>query len=247
MSLTYATYQTALSTLTAIPTTDTNFVAILPDVIDYAEQRIYRELSMLVEDITDSSSSTTALNRDFTIPTSIGTFQIITAVNVVTPASTAPGSGTRNQLTPVSRSFLDMTWPSTTGATVPTYVNYFSQAAASGWATGQPGLIFGPWPDDAYRVEVIGKIIPTPLSATNTTTFLTLFLPDLFLMASQIYMDNYMHNFSALSDDPKSAQTHEAQYQVLLRSAADFEARKHFAGASWTSRRVEPTAQPQLG
>ncbi len=247
MSLTYSTYQTALSTLTAIPTTDTNFVAILPDVIDYAEGRIYRELDMIVEDITDSSSSTTALNRDFTLPTSIGTFQIITAVNVVTPASTAPGSGTRNQLTPVSRSFLDMTWPSTTGATVPTYVNYFSQAAASGWATGQPGLIFGPWPDDTYRVEVIGKIIPTPLSATNTTTFITLYLPDLFLAASMVFMTGYERNWGAQADDPKSAQSWESQYGILLRSASDWEARKHFAGASWTSRRVEPTAQPQLG
>lgn len=246
MSLTYTTYQTALSTLTAIPTTDPNFVAILPDVIDYAEQRIYYELDMLVEDITDSSASTTALNRDFTLPTSIGTFQVITAVNVITPASTAPGSGKRNQCTPISRSFLDMCYPDTSDAALPQYVSYFSQAATIG-TSGQPGLIFGPWPDTTYRVEVIGKIIPTPLSATNATTFLTLYLPALFLMASQIYMDNYMKNFSAASDDPRSAVTHEAQYQILLKSAADFEARKHFAGASWTSTRVEPGALPQRG
>lgn len=245
MSLTYATYQTALSTLTAIPTTDANFQAILPDVIDYSEGRIYRELSMLVEDVADSSGSTVSLTRGFTIPTAIGAFQIVSGVNIITPASTAPDSGTRNPCTPVSRAVLDMTWPSTTGATVPTEFCYASQANLI--TSGQPSILFGPWPDTTYRVEVVGKVIPAPLSATNTTTFLTLYLPDLFLMASQIYFDNYMHNFGALADDPKSAQTHEAQYQLLLKSAADFEARKRFASGSWTSAAVEPTAVPQRG
>lgn len=246
MALTYTTYQTALSTLTAIPTTDANFIAILPDVIDYSEQRIYRELSMIVEDVSDSSGSTAALTRGFTIPTAIGAFQIVSGINIITPASTAPDSGTRNPCTPVSRAVLDMAWPSTTGATVPTDFCYASQASLIG-TSGQPSILFGPWPDTTYRVEVVGKVIPTPLSATNPTTFLTLYLPDLFLMASQIYFDNYMKNFSAASDDPRSAVTHEAQYQLLLKSAADWESRKRFASGSWTSAAVEPTAVPQRG
>lgn len=241
MSLTYATYQSALATLTAIPTTDANFQTILPNAIDYAEQRIYRELDMLVEDVRDSTASTSTGVRNFTLPTTLGTFQIITGINVITPASTAADSGTRNVCTPVSRDVLDWTYPSSTGSGVPTMFNYFSQAS------GQTEILFGPWPDATYRVEVVGKIIPAPLSATNTTTFLTLYLPDLFLMASQIYFDNYMKNFGAIADDPKSAQTHEAQYMALLKSAADWEARKRFSGASWTSKQVEPMAVPQRG
>lgn len=196
---------------------------------------------MLVEDVRDSSSSTTALNRNFTLPTTLGTFQVITGINVITPASTAPDSGTRNPCTPVSRDILDMIWPSTTGATVPTMFNYFSQAS------GQTGILFGPWPDTTYRIEVIGKIIPSPISSTNTTTFVTDYLPDLFLMACQIYYDNYMHNFGAMADDPKTAQSHEAQYQALLASAQTWEGRKRFAGASWTSKAVEPAAVAQRG
>jgi len=246
MSLNYTSYVTALSTLTAISPTDTSFLAILPEAIAYSEGRIYRELSMIVEDVADSSASTSALTRGFNIPTAIGQFQIVTGVNIITPASTAPDSGTRNPCTPVSRAVLDMTWPSITGAGVPTQFCYASQATSIG-VSGQPDLLFGPWPLTTYRVEVVGKVIPTPLSASNSTTFLSLYLSDLFLMASQIYMDNYMHNFSAISDDPKSAMTHEAQYQALLRSASDFEARKRFASGSWTSAALEPTAQPQRG
>lgn len=242
MALTYATFQTELSALTAIATTNTDFQTVLPAAIDYAEGRIYRELDMIVENVTDSSASTTALTRNFTLPTTVGTFQIVSGVNVITPASTAPDSGTRNALQPVSREFLDMVWPSTTGATVPQFFSYFSQA------TGQPGLIFGPWPDTTYRVEVVGKVIPTPLSATNTTTFLTLYLPELFLMAAQLYfVGPFMKNIGMSSDDPKSTVSLEAQYQALLSSAASWEARKRFSGASWTPKQIEPTAQPQRG
>ena len=243
MSLTYTTYLSALSTLTAIPTTNTDFVAIVPNVIDYAEGRIYRELDMLVEDVRDSSSSTTTLDRNFTLPTTVGVFQIISGINIITPAATAPDSGTRVPLTPVSRDVLDMIWPSTTGATVPSMFCYLSQSSLS----GQKNIILGPWPDAVYRVEVIGKIIPTPLSATNPTTFLTTYLPDLFLAASMVFMTGYERNWGAQADDPKSAMSWEQQYQTLMASADKREARKRFAGASWTSKQPEPTAVPQRG
>lgn len=243
MSLTYATFQTALSTLTAIPTTNTDFIAILPNVIDYAEQRIYRELDMINEDVRDSSAATSTANRNFTLPTSIGTFQVISGINIITPASTSAELGTRNPCTPVSRDVLDLIYPSATGATVPTMFSYLSQSLVA----GQTNVLFGPWPDASYTVEVIGKVIPTPLSATNTTTFLSLYLPDLFLAASMVFMSGYLKNFSAQGDDPKQAQSWENQYQMLKASADVWESRKKFAGASWTSKQLEPTAQPQRG
>lgn len=243
----YTQYVAALSTLTAISPTDTNFLAILPEAINYAEGRIYRELSMLVEDVADSSSSTAALTRGFNIPTAIGQFQIVTGVNIITPASTAPDSGTRNPCAPVSRAVLDMTWPSTTGAAVPSQFCFASQATAIG-LSGQPDILFGPWPLTTYRVEVVGKVIPTALSSSNPTTFLSLYLPDLLLMASQLYMVGpYMKNVGMSSDDPKSTVSLEAQYQALLKSAGDFEARKRFASGSWTSAAIEPSALPQRG
>lgn len=243
MSLTYTTWQTALSTMAAIPTTNTDFIAISPNVIDYAEQRIYRDLDMLVEDVRDSSSSLANGNRNFNLPTSIGTFQIVTGINIITPASTAPDSGTRNPCVPVSLSVLDLIYPSSTGSDVPNMFAYISQSAVA----DQKNIIFGPWPDAAYRVEVIGKIIPAALSASNTTTFLTLYLPDLFLAASMVFLTGYLKNFGAQGDDPKQALSWEGQYQTLLKSAMDWEARKHFAGASWTSTKLEPMAQPQRG
>lgn len=239
--MTYSTWQTALSTLTAIPTTNADFQAILPSTIQYAEARCYRELDLLAEDVRDSSSATLTGSRNFTLPTALGTFQIISGINIITPASTAADLGTRNPCTPVSRDVLDFIYPSVTGSGLPTMFSYFSQAS------NQTNILLGPWPDAVYTVEVIGKIIPTPLSSTNTTTFLTQYLGDLFLAASMVYFSGYMKNYGAISDDPKMAQTWENQYQQLKASADLWEMRKKFAGASWTSKQPEAAAVPQRG
>lgn len=247
MSLTYTTYVAQLSTLTNIPSTDADFQTILPGCIDYAEGRCYRDLDIFVANVRDSSASVIANNRNFNLPTSNGTFIIVDGLNVITPASTAPESGTRIPLQPASRDFLDMAWPSSAGATVPKYFAYLTNNTYLTGDSAQSQIILGPWPDAAYRIEVIGKITPAPLSATNTTTYLTDFLPDLFIEASMIFMSGYMRNYSAQADDPKMSSSWEAQYQNTLRSASTYEARKRWSGASWSSKQPEPTAIPQRG
>lgn len=247
MSLDYTTYVAQLSTLTNIPSTDADFQTILPGCIDYAEGRCYRDLDIFVANVRDNSASTTASVRNFNLPTSVGTFIIVDGINVITPASTAPDSGTRIPLQPVSRDFLDMAWPSLTGATVPQYFAYITNNTYLSGGAAQSQVILGPWPDSTYRIEVIGKITPTPLSATNTTTYLTDFLPDLLIAASMIYLSGYMRNFGAQADDKSMAQSWEQQYSQLLQSAATYEARKRWSGASWSSKQPEPAAIPQRG
>ncbi len=241
--LTYDTYVSTMATMTVIGSTTAEFQVALPNAIDYAEGRLYRDLDMLNLMVRDSSSSTTANSRNFTLPTSVGIFQVVSEVAVITPAGTAPESGTRNVLVPVSQSVLDWTWPSVSGAGVPEQFAYISQSAIA----GQINILMGPWPSAAYRVEVTGQIQWTPLSSTNTTTFLSLYYPDLLIAASMVWMAGYMKNFGASSDDPRSAMSWDQQYQTLLAGASPLEARKRFAGASWTAKPVEPTAVNQRG
>lgn len=242
----YSSWVTDLSTLLVVDETNAPFLAILPACIEYAEGRIYRDLDMLNANIQDGSASCTPSSRNFVLPTSVGTFLIVDSLNVITPASTAPDSGTRHVLTPASRDYISATWPSGTGATVPQYYAYISQNTAL--SPAQPQVIFGPWPDAAYRVEVCGKFQPAALGSTNTTTYLTANLPDLFLAASMVFMTGYQQNFAAQGgDNPQMAVSWESQYKTLMASAATYEARKRFSGASWTSKPIEPMAQPQRG
>ena len=65
MSLTYSTFVSSLANMLVIDPTDTNYLAALPNVIDDAEQRIYRELDLLSTIIRDSTGTLTANSRSF--------------------------------------------------------------------------------------------------------------------------------------------------------------------------------------
>lgn len=231
MSYTYDTFRAALALEMVTDAADPNFAAILPTLITYAEQRIYRELDLLSTVHRDGTGSLTPSDRNFTFPQHFVTSQ---QINVITPAATAPDAGTRNALTPVTKEFLDNVWPSASGAGIPTYYAMDTDQT----------ILVGPWPAAAYRVEVVGTIRPVPLSETNTTTFLTLYLPDLFLAAAMVAASGYMRNFGSMSDDPKMAVSWENQYQALKGSADIEEMRKKYAGPSWASMSPKPLATP---
>lgn len=235
MSLTYSQWLAEIANLTAIDPADTDFVANLPSCIDYAEQRLYRELDLLNTVVRDASSTLTVGTRSFTLPQSLGRFVVTNGINVITPSTqTTPDSGTRNPMVPVSRDMLDVVWPGTTGASLP--VEY-------AMITDQQ-IIVGPAPDAAYTVEIVGTIRPTPLSATNTTSYLTLYLPDLFVAASMIFMSGFMRNFGSQADNPQMAQSWETQYLKLFASANIEEQRKRYASSAWGSLSPTPIASP---
>ena len=234
MSLTYSTYVTELSTMLVIPSTNTDFQNILPGCIDYAEQRLYRELNLLATVIRDASQALTPSSRDFTLPTAQGAFIVVNGINAITPAGSTPANGTRNRLVPLSLDTLDTIWPSSVGSGLPTGFAMVTQTS----------IVVGPWPDAAYTVEVVGTTRPTPLSATNTVTFLSANLPDLLVAASMVWMSGYTHNCGAQADDPQMGLSWEAQYQALKASAATEEARKAFMGSAWSSLTQSDAAQP---
>ncbi len=234
MALTYATYVTTIANLMAVDETDPNYVQILPSMIDYAEQRMYRELDLLSTTVRDRTASMTANDRNFTLPSGSGRFVVLDGINVLS-------SGVRvAQLEPVSLEFLDAAWPSETATAASALPQYFAMV------TDQT-ISVGPAPGSAWGVEVIGEIRPAPLSASNTTTYLTNYLPDIFVAASMIFASGYMKNFGAQADDPKMSASWEAQYQALKASADLEEHRKRWASVSWTSKQPSPVAVPQRG
>lgn len=226
MSLTYDQYKTELALLMPDDATGANFLSNLPSVIDYAEQRLYRELNLLDTVTRDSSANVTANSREFTLPSSNGRFVVVNGINIITPSSATPSTGTRNALMQTSRDFIDFSWPSDTAATATTIPEKFAMI------TDQT-VIFGPPPGDSFNAEVIGTIRPTPLSSSNATTYLSLYLPDLFLAASMIFATGYMKNFGSQSDNPQMAQSWENQYQLLFKSADIEENRKRYGMGKW--------------
>lgn len=216
MSYTYATFVTALEVETNIPLTgaDANagFVAILPTIIDQAEQQLYRELDLIATIVRDTSGTTTAGTRNFTLPSASGRFVVLQSLNVIS-------NDQRYPLVKVSREVMDAIWPSDVG----------NGSLPEKWAPVTDQLVLlGPAPAAVLATECVGTIRPTPLSASNTTTFLSQYLPDLFLAAAMVNASGYMREYSQQADDPKLALSWKSRYDTLLPSAQSEEMKRKF-------------------
>lgn len=233
MSINYTTYVNQISNLMVIPSTDANFTTMLPGMIDYAEQRIYRELDLLYTQITDSTTLASSGNRNFTLPTGLGTYIIVDNINIITPSSQNASNGVRNQVVPTSREFIDIVYPSGQNATgIPEFYAMASNTQ----------VIFGPSPDAAYTVEVIGVQRPAALTSANSSTILTQYIPDVMIAASMIFASAYMRDFGAQTDNPQMGQSWETQYKTLIQSAQVEQFRAKFQSAGWTSDLPSPLA-----
>ena len=248
-------YVQQIATMAVVESTDPAFQIILPSCITYAENRILREVDFMFTS-TSLHGSTFVLtpgnrNLSFNINLSAnsdaasGTFVVSEQINLLTNAAGAPAATTdpdtcvRVPLLPTTKEFLDAVYGSSLTANrgKPKYFVPFNETL----------FFVGPVPDLAYPVEVVGTYRPNSLSSTNQTTFISLYLPDLFIMASMVYISAYQRNFGRANDDPQMAVSYESQYQALLKSAVVEEARKEFQSSGWSSKSPAIVATPSRG
>lgn len=226
MSLTYDQYVTQLALLAQFPAADPNFLSNLPSCIDYATDRIVRELNLLNTVTSNSTLALSTSTRVLSLASLSPIFNILMDINVLTPVGTSdPNLGLRNPLTIQSRAFMNQVYGSSTVTGVPQYFHMVTDQS----------IIVGPFPDQAYNVELIGTVRPTPLSQASPTNWISTYLPDLFLAASMIQMSGFMRNFGSQADDPKLAMSWETQYVSLRDSAAVEDSMRKFYSTGWTS------------
>jgi hypothetical protein len=229
-------YVQQIAELAVVDQTDANYVAILPAMITYAENRMYRDLDFLFTSTSITGYSITNGSRQIIIPD--GTLVVSEQINIITPAGQSnPDAGTRTPLLATTKEYLDAVYGSSSYTGTPQYFVPFNDNL----------FLVGPFADQNYYVEIVGTYRPSSLSAANPTTFISLYLPDVFIMASMIYISAYQRNFGRQSDDPQMAQSYEAQYTALLKGAAVEEARKKFEAAAWSSQSPAVVASPSRG
>ena len=231
----YNAYVQQISTMAVVPVTDTNFQIILPQMISYAELRMQRDLDFLSTQISNSNYSLTAGNNTLTIPTSA--FVVMETFEVI------DGSGSSMPLLAVGKEFIQNVYGTGSSTGLPQYFAVYGGDSATTGLTSQ-NMIIGPIPDLNYAIRLTGTVRSAPLSASNTTTYISTYLPDMFIMASMIYISAFQRNFGRQSDDPQMAQSYESQYQILKDSALLEENRKKFEAAAWTSYSPAPAATP---
>jgi hypothetical protein len=232
MPSTYNDYVLEMASLTQFNSADPFFIQQLPSCITYATDRIDRELNLL-NTVSTYSLPLTAGSRQLDITAS--NINVLSDVNIITPSTqTVPDLGTRNPVVISDKSYLNTVYGSATQTQgIPTNFAFINNTT----------LIFGPWPNAAYTVELTGTLFPTYLAAsppTATSTFVTTHLWDLFIAASMIFMSGAVKNFGAQADSPGQAISWEQQYEKLRDSASIEDIRRKFQATGWTSQLPGP-------
>jgi hypothetical protein len=239
-----SSYIDQIANMAVVEVANAQYLITVPQMITYAENRIYKDLDLL----STKTSQTFLLQigqRSLSLasPTVPYPFVVTEQTNIITPAgATNPDdpASTRNPCLATTKEFLDQVYGSnsTSSRALPTYFAPMTDNT----------FFFGPPPDQSYTVEIVGTARPASLSSTNKTTFVSLYLPDLFIMASMIYVSAYQRNFSsAASNDPQMPVTYETQYKTLLESSSTEEARKKYQSSAWSSESPTPSATPSRG
>ena len=219
MSYTYSSLVTAVSSALQVDSSDADFLALLPTIIDDAEQRCYRELDLVSSSVAVNGTMTVD-DRYFTLPTSAGHLIVIDAINVFDAANK------RHPVKMVSRDVVDFFWPSDTASSE----NSIPSIAAR---VDDTRMLVGPAPGTSWAAEVVGTIRPTPLSPLNPTTFLTTYLSDVFFKCIMADANGVLlKNYGAASSDPQQAVSWETAYQIALNSAKTEELRKNYINGS---------------
>jgi len=230
--LTYTTYVSQIATMAVINSYNLSdptdpFTIIIPQMINYAELRMQRDIDFLNTVNSQTFSGSAGVNT-----ISLGTdYPFVTIQNI---AVNDPISGYQNQLMPVTKEWMWNVYPVGSSQTLPQYFAPFDDNL----------FLLGPIPDQAYTYVVTGTSRFPSLSPSNQTTFISTYLPDVFIMVSMIYISAYQRNFGKAVDDPAMAVTYESQYQALLKSAVIEESRKKFEASGWSSMSPPVVATP---
>lgn len=213
----------------------TDFVNILPRAIEYAENRINREIVFLADRAQNTSLAFTGTTRELDLSTASVVISVPEGLAAVT------AGGVRIPFYEASLDVIDLFFPNPALAVdIATYVGdlYWAMKDAT-------TIVVGPTPNAALTAEVTGIFVPARLSSTNPNTYISDQYPDLMEAASMIYLSGYVRNFGAQADTPKMAQSWEEQYKQLAASATTEEQRRRGQGAGWTNQMPTPIAQPQ--
>lgn len=216
------------------------FTALIPQMLQYAEQRIQRDVELLATQVFRYGFTLDPTTDQLLVPND----QLVTIQDVLvfSDGAWAP------PLNPVSKSYLLTVWPYSSPRGPP---RVFAVQGGDYQTLTNTVLLFGPPPDQAYPVILIGDtrdlslaVFADPPYAATSTTWISTWLPDLLVIACMIYVSAYQRDFGRQSDDPQMAQSYEAQYQALLASVDKEEFRKRFQADAWSSQPTPPAATP---
>lgn len=218
---------------------------IVPQILNYAEQRIARDLDLLSSQTSNIYTLTTGAN---VFPLPVNDFQVVQTLEIVQISNGAVVNAC--PLLPTSKEFIQNVYGGLYTADMPQYYAMYGDNFGSEQDTAT-NILLGATPNYAYSLRVTGMAAQPSLyqnavagTADTAYTYISQWYPDLLLIASMIYVSGYQRNWSSTSDDPAMAQSYEKQYQALRLGAVPLENRRKSMGSGWTAYSTPIAATP---
>jgi hypothetical protein len=217
----------------------------VPNMLNYAELRIQRDLDLLAA---QSSNLYTLTQGNYILQLPVDDFIIVQRASIVI----LNGGKTINvaPLVQVSQEFIQNVYGGAASQGQPEYYAMVGDVFGNGADTYNQ-IAFGPTPNYAYSMRVHGLIRTQSLykyavagPADTSYTYISSYMPDMLIMASMIYISAFQRNFGVTSDDPAMGMTYEKQYQALRLGAIEEENRKKSQGSGWSSYSTPTAATP---
>lgn len=218
----------------------------IPNMLNYAELRIQRDLDMLATRTNNLYTLTIGVATlslpvdDFIV---IETLKIKQDVGPVDPAVSGP-------MVPVSLEYMQNVYGTLSTPGTPRFFCMYGSDFGDNSNT-QMNIVINPIPDYAYQVFVTGIARAPSLyksasagPADTAYTYISSYYPDLLTMASMIYITMLQRNFGAVGDSPEMGMTYEKQYQALRIGAIQEENRRKQMGSAWSGYSTPVSATP---
>ena len=228
--MTYDDFSARLAMLLQVdPTTDADWAVFLPQAVEAAELRCYRDLDPLAvrksaQIPVAAAAATFTLPSDCSIPRDLS--------YVALPAGVSSPHIARRDDT-----FLLELCPPGSVSGNPKY-----------WAlTAADAGLLAPAPSGTVTLSLSYTFRPTPLAASNENTWLATWCPDLMIAAAMVFGSGYQRNYGAQADDPQQGVSWETQYGKLLAGAAREESRRKAEGYYDASKAAPPSSTRPTG
>lgn len=157
----------------------------LPEIINFAERRISRELKVLGFIV----AATFTMQPGLAVYQKPDRWRQIVSINV---GQAATGNSVRSQIFPRSYEYIRQYWPddSQTNTTV-----YGTPAPPKLYAEyNYQNIIVAPTPDAAYPAEIVYYEEPALLDVNNTTNWITQYAPNLLLYSALLECTPFLKN-----------------------------------------------------
>lgn len=188
----------------------------LPELINFAERRISKELKVLGFVV----AATWTMTPNLAVYPKPDRWRKIISFNV---GQSAVGNSVRSPMFDRSYEYIRAYWPDDTQTNLSVYG---VAAPPKFWAHyNYQNVIVAPTPDQAYPAEIVYYEEPALLDNTNTTNFITQYMPNLLLYAALLECTPFLKNdariptWQAMYDRAAAVYDSESKQGILDRNS----------------------------